>query len=255
LLNYAGNAVKFTEKGSVTLRVLPQEETAESLRVRFEVEDTGIGIAATTLPRLFSTFEQADNSTTRRYGGTGLGLAITRRLAELMDGEAGVDSTPGVGSTFWFSVLLRKQSTAASVTPSGPTVDAETLLRRRYSGSRVLVVDDEPINREIAQLQLEAAGLAADTAEDGSDALALARAGSYALILMDMQMPKLDGLDATRQIREIPGYRETPIIAMTANAFPDDKARCLAAGMNGFIAKPFDPEQLFAAVLCWLDQR
>ncbi len=254
LLNYATNAVKFTKSGSIILRTHLQEDTPDSVLLRFEVQDTGIGIPADALLRLFSAFEQADNSTTRKYGGTGLGLAITRRLAELMGGEAGAESTPGAGSTFWFTARLKKGSEVA-VNQSAENVDAEALIRQRYSGSRVLVVDDEPINREIAQINLEAAGLAVDTAGDGAQAIALARKTVYAAIFMDMQMPNVDGLDATRQIRELPGHRDTPIIAMTANAFAEDKLRCDEAGMNDFLTKPFNPDALFSTLLHWLNQR
>ena len=247
LLNYATNAVKFTENGTVTVRALKQEETADSVMVRFEVRDTGIGIEPEVMSRLFTTFEQADNSMTRKYGGTGLGLAITRRLAELMGGEAGAESTLGVGSTFWFAVKLKKGDEKAASTETA--VDAEAEIRRRYAGHRILVVDDEPINREVALMQLEAVDLVVDTAEDGSEAVAMARKNNYAAILMDMQMPKLNGLEATREIHHLPGYRDTPIIAMTANAFVEDKAKCLEAGMNDFLIKPFDPDQLFATLL------
>jgi two-component system sensor histidine kinase/response regulator len=249
LLNYATNAVKFTETGAVTLRTLKQDETAESVLVRFEVQDTGIGIPAEILPRLFSAFEQADKSTTRKYGGTGLGLAITRRLAELMGGTVGVDSSPGVGSTFWFTARLRKAKVTRGIPPPMPIAGAEQLIRQRCQGSRILVVDDEPINREVARMLLADAGLEVDLAADGEQAVAMARQTAYAAIFMDMQMPKLDGLDATRQIRGIPGCRETPIIAMTANVFAEDKKRCIDAGMNDFIAKPFDPYTVFATLL------
>ena len=256
LLNYATNAIKFTTTGSVTLRAIKLHETNESALLRFEVEDTGIGIAAEAISRLFSAFEQADNSTTRKYGGTGLGLVITRRLAELMGGEAGVESTPGVGSTFWFTARLqKKERRKAERTPQhivGP--DAEAELRQRYSGNHILIVDDEPINREVAKIQLEDSDLVIDTAEDGAQAIAKAKMKAYAAILMDMQMPNVDGLEATRQIRLIPGYLNTPIIAMTANAFAEDKARCLEAGMNDFLIKPFVPDTLFATLLRNLNQ-
>lgn len=253
ILNYATNAIKFTERGSVTLRALTQEETADTVLVRVVVQDTGIGIAPETLPRLFSAFEQADSSTTRKYGGTGLGLAITRRLAELMGGEAGAESTPGVGSAFWITVRLKKG--AAMLANEKAEIDAEAAIRQRHCGKRVLVADDEPLNREIAQMQLEAAGLAVDVAKDGAEAVALARQVRYAAVLMDMQMPNVDGLGATRQIRKLAGYETVPIIAMTANAFAEDRARCLDAGMNDFLIKPFDPAALFAILLRWLDQR
>jgi signal transduction histidine kinase/CheY-like chemotaxis protein len=257
LLNYANNAIKFTEKGSVTLRILKQEETDDSLLVRFEVLDTGIGIPLEALSRLFSAFEQADNSMTRKYGGTGLGLAITRRLAELMGGEAGAESTPGVGSTFWFTVKLKKQAERREAERQEKTEkeDAETVIRRQYSGRHILVVDDEPMNREIAQIQLEGADLVVDTAEDGAEAIALSGKKKYAAIFMDMQMPNVNGLEATRQIRQIPDYEQTPIIAMTANAFAEDKARCLEAGMNDFLIKPFKADTLFSILLSSLSRQ
>ncbi|MCX7165223.1 MAG: response regulator [Rhodocyclales bacterium] len=254
LLNYATNALKFTEHGSVTLRIRRQSETEDSVLVRFEVQDTGIGITPEALSRLFSAFEQADNSMTRKYGGTGLGLAITRRLAELMGGDAGVDSTPGVGSTFWFTARLKKGS-GTVLTRTATNADGEMLIRQGYGGSRILVVDDEPINREVARMLLEDTGLVIDTAEDGAEAIALAQKTAYAIILMDMQMPKVNGLEATRQIREMPGYRDTPIIAMTANAFAEDRARCFEAGMNDFLTKPFDPDTLFTTLLRSVSQR
>ena len=254
LLNYATNALKFTETGTVTLRALMQEEAADEVMLRFEVQDTGIGITPEAMSRLFSAFEQADNSMTRKYGGTGLGLAITRRLAELMGGEAGADSTPGAGSTFWFTVKLKKSAEAASMSPA-TGIDAESVIRQRHSGKHILVVDDEPINREVAQMQLEAAGLVVDTAEDGAEAVAMAQEETYAAIFMDMQMPKVNGLEATQEIRQLSGYRDTPIIAMTANAFAEDKTKCLEAGMNDFLIKPFNPEELFAILLRALNRQ
>jgi PAS domain S-box-containing protein len=257
LLNYATNAIKFTEKGSIALRAITLEETDTSVWVRFEVQDTGIGIPPETMARLFSAFEQADNSTTRKYGGTGLGLAITRRLAELMGGEVGVESTPDVGSTFWFTVRLKKTEGLADVTPS-PSItnaDAERVIRERYTGTRILLVDDEPMNLFVSQFLFEESGLVVDTAEDGVQAIQKARETSYALILMDMQMPNLNGLGATQQIRELPGYRGIPILAMTANAFAEDKARCLEAGMNDFIVKPIAPDKIFSTLLTWLEKK
>ncbi|MDK9715389.1 MAG: PAS domain S-box protein [Sulfuritalea sp.] len=254
LLNYATNAVKFTDTGSVTLRCVKLHENPDTVLVRFEVEDTGIGIPSETLGRLFNAFEQADNSITRKYGGTGLGLAITRRLAEMMGGGAGVESLPGQGSVFWFSARLKKGDPAAAASTATGN-DTEALIRQRHAGSRILVVDDEPLNREIAQTLLEDVGMVVDTADDGEMAVAMARQIAYAAILMDMQMPKVNGLEATRQIRELPDYRDTPIIAMTANAFAEDKARCLEAGMNDFLVKPFNPSLLFATMLQSLSRR
>ena len=255
LLNYATNAIKFTHKGSITLRALQQGQSTEHVEVRFEVQDTGIGIAPETLPQLFSAFEQADNSTTRKYGGTGLGLAITRRLAALMGGEAGVTSTPGHGSTFWFTAKLTQKNESELTPKIESNTNAEATIRDRYRGTRILVVDDEPLNREIAKDQLEIAGLLVDTAEDGADALAMVQDTHYAAIFMDMQMPNMDGLDATRLIRKISGYQQTPIIAITGNAFAEDKARCLAAGMDEFLTKPIYPQVLFSTLLHFLNLR
>lgn len=252
LLNYVSNAVKFTECGSVNLRAVLDEEDAETAVIRFEVTDTGIGIAPTAVPRLFSAFEQADSSTSRKYGGTGLGLAITRRLSELMQGQVGVESTPSVGSRFWFTARLRKgmSMTASDMLPA----DAGKEISERYRGRRVLVVDDEPINTEVARLVLQDCGLIVDTADDGEEGVRMAELAPYAIIIMDMQMPNIDGLEATQRIRGLAAHRTTPIIAMTANAFSEHKARCLEAGMNDFVAKPFDPDMLFAVVLRWLDR-
>ena len=256
LLNYATNAIKFTEKGGVTVRAYPLEETADAQVVRFEVQDSGIGVPPDALPRLFSAFEQADNSTTRKYGGTGLGLAITRRLAELMGGEAGVQSAEGSGSTFWFTANLRKDQGQAKAPPSRPATapDAEQAIRQRYRGTRILLVDDEPVNLLVSQSLLEDLGLVVDTAEDGAQAIEQARETRYTLILMDMQMPTINGLEATQRIRQLPGYQDTPILAMTANAFVEDKARCFAAGMNDVIVKPVSPEQFFSTLLRWLER-
>ena len=256
LLNYAANAIKFTEKGGVTVRAYPQQETADAQVVRFEVQDSGVGVPPDALPRLFSAFEQADNSTTRKYGGTGLGLAITRRLAELMGGEAGVQSAPGSGSIFWFTACLKKDEGQAKAAPArkATATDVEQAIRQRYRGTRFLLVDDEPVNLLVTQSLLEDLELVVETAEDGAEAIEKARETPYALILMDMQMPKINGLEATQLIRQLPGYQHTPILAMTANAFVEDKVRCLAAGMNDVIVKPVSPEQFFSTLLRWLER-
>jgi len=255
LLNYAGNAVKFTERGAISLRARLLETQGEELRVRFEVQDTGIGIAPEKIPQLFTAFEQADASTTRRFGGTGLGLSITRRLAELMGGEVGVQSTPGVGSTFWLTARLHLGHGIEPSFPSARAEDAETRLRQHHRSARLLLAEDNLINREVALELLHAANLQVDTAENGREALDKARTYPYDLILMDVQMPEMDGIQATRAIRALPGRADTPVLAMTANAFNEDRRTCEQAGMDDFIVKPVDPGQLFAVLDRWLTAR
>ncbi len=254
LLNLAGNAVKFTEQGAITLRARLVDESVTDMLLRIEVEDTGIGITAEDQKRLFTAFEQADGSMTRKYGGTGLGLAISKRLVNMMGGEVGVESQPGSGSTFWFTVRQGKATDATSPAPTFSPDRAEARLKAKIPGTRILLAEDEPINQEVSRGLLEDVGLSVDLAEDGVQAVAMAKQNRYALILMDMQMPNLNGVDATRAIRALPGYAETPILAMTANAFDEDRQVCIEAGMNDHIGKPVDPDRLFETLLKWMER-
>jgi hypothetical protein len=251
LLNFVANAIKFTDTGSIILRLQLLDDPGAQALLRCEVEDTGIGISREDQQRLFSAFEQADGSTTRKYGGTGLGLAISKRLAHLMGGDVGVSSTPGIGSLFWLTARVGKGSGDGLATPPA-TRSAEERLKDMHDGARILLVEDEPINREVSSDLLRDAGLQVDLAVDGLEALALAQTTPYAAILMDMQMPNMNGIDATRAIRTQSLNTTTPILAMTANAFEEDRKVCLDAGMDDHIGKPVDPELLFETLLKWL---
>ncbi|MBU0500124.1 MAG: PAS domain S-box protein [Gammaproteobacteria bacterium] len=256
LLNYLGNALKFTERGSISIDSKVMEETERELLLRFTVIDTGIGIDPAQQERLFEPFQQADGSTTRQYGGTGLGLVITRHLAQAMGGDAGVSSTSGQGSSFWFSARLRKGSGSLAPREQGDGLDnAESVLARDFQGTQILLAEDEPVNQEVTLELLRGCGLEADLAQNGKEAVSMTRETPYALILMDVQMPEEDGLEATREIRKLPGRANTPILAMTASAFAEDRKRCMAAGMNDYVAKPVDPPRLFATLLKWLRSR
>ncbi|MBK5931357.1 hybrid sensor histidine kinase/response regulator [Halochromatium salexigens] len=252
LLNYVSNAVKFTKAGRIRVRARLLEENGATLQVCFEVQDTGIGIDPEACTRLFQPFEQADQSTSRQYGGSGLGLALTRRLAMLMGGDVGVDSTPGKGSTFWFTACLQHGSGGAPAAEVATGEAPEARLRARPGGAHLLLAEDNAFNREVARELLKNVGLRVDMAVNGREAVAMARDRHYDLILMDVQMPEMDGHDATRAIHALPNRARVPILAMTANVLDQGRQACIEAGMDDFISKPVDIAQLYSTLLQWL---
>lgn len=249
LLNFLSNAVKFTAHGAITValsQTVDGDDEGHWAVLRAEVRDTGIGIAPEHRENIFDRFSQADAAVSRRFGGTGLGLAISRRIIERMDGRIGVDSVEGQGSTFWFEVrgpLARLTTAEADDTP---LFDAE-------AGVRLLLVEDNAVNRELIRAMLEPFGVGVETANDGVAGVEAMRQGHYDLVLMDVQMPVMDGLTATREIRAMEGARgvATPIVAMTANVLPEQIATCLAAGMDDHLGKPINPTKLLEAVARW----
>ena len=264
LINFVGNAIKFTDAGEIVVRL---KSAGKNGFLRFEVVDTGIGISAEAQAHIFNAFSQADSFTTRKYGGTGLGLAICRQLATLMGGEIGVHSEVNHGSTFWFEVRLEPVAEASpthtrlprlkldAATSSGAPAVFSTV---RTSAPRILLAEDNPVNREVAVAMLENLGCAIDTAENGRLAVEAVSAGPYDAVLMDCQMPTMDGLTATGEIREreqTSGAARLPIVALTANAMEGDRERCLAAGMDDFLSKPFTQQQLAILLRRWLALR
>ncbi|UGQ49002.1 CHASE domain-containing protein [Massilia endophytica] len=252
LLNFTSNAIKFSEKGKVFIRARALEDRGNSVLVRFEVQDQGIGMTAQQVAGLFQSFHQADASTTRRYGGTGLGLVISKQLAELMGGEVGVESTPGVGSTFWFTARLQKCPaifTPATGAPLAPD------MRASIEGASILLVEDNVFSQQVGQELLEDAGATVVVANNGKEAIDLLLKEHFDCVLMDIQMPVMDGYETTRLIRSDPRLSGTLVIAMTANAGREDQARCLAAGMDEFVTKPIEPRLLFSVLARWMSQR
>jgi len=248
LLNLASNAVKFTERGEIALRVERREQTAETVRLYFTVRDTGIGLTQDQQAKLFQSFSQADTSTTRKYGGTGLGLAICKRLVELMGGAIGVESAPGQGSTFWFTIGFGQHDQPRRAVPSSDTQIEWSQLR----GATVLLAEDNEINQQVAREMLASAGIEVTIANNGQEAVALVQTQPFDAVLMDIQMPVLDGLDAARAIRARPESARLPIVAMTAHAMSGDREKSLAAGMNDHVTKPINPKELFAVLQRWV---
>ena len=262
LINYGNNAVKFTEQGGILVTVKVLERSADAVVLRWAVQDTGIGLSEEQQERLFQSFHQADTSTSRQYGGTGLGLAIARRLADMMGGQVGVDSRAGEGSTFWFSARFGLVAAAAHVDPSLQMAPVMGLSADMQEGAdpgaparrpaRVLLVDDNEVNLMIAGEMLSHAGLQVQTAENGAVALERLQAQPFDLVFMDMQMPVMDGLEATRRIRARNDGPRIPVLAMTANAMAADRDLCLQAGMDEVLTKPIEPDRLLEAVYRWL---
>ncbi len=257
LLNYVSNAIKFSSQGKITVRVFAIASSNIDCLLRFEVKDQGIGIAPDMRKKLFASFQQADMSIRRKYGGTGLGLAICRRLAEIMGGEVGFDSQPGKGSLFWFTARLARSNLLARdhVLANGETEqiaqglsDSDSSMR----GARILLVEDNLFNQQVTRELLELSGAVVTVASNGQESLQRLQEGKYDCVLMDIQMPVMDGLEATRAIRAAPELRDNLIIAMTANAWSEDRERCLAVGMNDFLSKPVRPAQMIAILDEWL---
>lgn len=253
LLNYVNNAIKFTMQGEIVVCAKMLEENESSVLLRFEVQDTGIGIPEEQRAGLYQPFQQGDSSTSRNYGGTGLGLIISKRLAELMGGETGFESEPGLGSIFWLVVRLDKSAAKSVPSDDNPEQqDTKYPVRAVLRDKRILVAEDHPFNQVMVKEFLETAGAIVSVANSGEEALELLRREHFDCVLMDVQMPTMDGLEATRRIRVDPALAEMPVLALTANVYKEDRERCLAAGMNDFISKPIKAENFYLTIEKWL---
>lgn len=252
LSNLLGNAIKFTEQGHITVQVQKQAQQAENVILRFNVIDTGIGLSAEQRDKLFSAFSQADASTTRKYGGTGLGLTISKNLVELMGGTIGVESQIGQGSTFYFTGQFGLQQEHGTPSAFSALAAPDELALDSLRGAHLLLAEDNNVNQELAVELLRQVGMTLDVAANGAEVLEKLKHTRYDGILMDCQMPVMDGYEATRQIRQQPAFTTLPILAMTANAMVGDREKCLQAGMNDHIAKPIDPAILYRKLLRWI---
>jgi len=248
LLNLTGNALKFTDRGEIAISVTPEVASTDTVSLRFTIRDTGIGIPAAHQGKLFGKFTQLDASTTRKYGGTGLGLAISKQLIELMGGTIGFSSQEGVGTAFWFTLNLPRQDRPLRILPDAiATPPKVSALHPGQLTARVLVAEDNFLNPEVVRGLLGRLGLSIDIAHNGLEAVDAVNNHAYDLVFMDMQMPELDGYEATQRIRAA-GHPSIPIIAMTANAMTGDREKCLAAGMDDYVSKPIDSVQLIAVL-------
>jgi signal transduction histidine kinase/CheY-like chemotaxis protein/HPt (histidine-containing phosphotransfer) domain-containing protein len=263
LINYASNAVKFTQEGQITIRIKNEKEVDNNCVVRFEVEDTGIGMTEEQKNKLFQPFQQGDTSTTRKYGGTGLGLAISKQLASLMNGEVGAETCLGKGSVFWFTAQLRKNISAKKISTSQFKIHGENEIKRdltanmmeEYCGTigkiRILLVEDNELNQQVVVELLSDLGIVIDIAENGESAIRKINRNLYDMVLMDMQMPIMDGVAATKEIRKNPKFERLPIVGITANAMVQDREKCMQAGMNDYLPKPIEPIKLFYMIKKW----